>query len=376
MRKMILIYCLAIAAILYFIYKINVYLALGIDTYAINLFPRKELPHEFDDYKNLSEINDLGNYAISLFAKDEKDYLTRYVQIIEISKENTILKAITKTERFDNGGGNSGNNFSNTVFKFDSFGNILDTINYKTSSSNQSEFGNTVLLNKQIVNKELLYYQTWPTDGDKVKKDFIPLNKDFSWNTEEISKYYYNTIVPNSAYLEHFSAWRDSTIHYTKRQSVLFLLDNKWYILYGVSNEITDDIRKRSVDDDKKIKYENLFTDIPSENIVFKYFHKLEYCSNMAGKTQSNSPYTYYYWNGNAYLDIIFNGETLKVKQEDISLDDYDTKEPSIYDKIEDKRIKMETDAKKKYSFYTHTNLKFAFISDDEHNLYLIKNKK
>lgn len=368
-------YSIVTIVVLFLVYKINVVLALGIDTFFINLFPRTKLPSEFVDYKNLSEVKKFGSHDITLLHKGGA-YNFNF-QVLSISNDEIMVKAITKTEPYDHGGGNTGNNFSNTLFKLDSSGKVLDTINFKTSTSNQSEFGEIVLLNKQIVNKALLYYQTWPTDGNKEKKSFIAINKDLTWSAEKLSQYYYDTVVPNCIYLETFLAWRDTSIPVNKRESIMYFANNQWYVLYGVGSNIDNDARNISLNNNKKIINENLLEDIPDDKIKVKYYQKTKYNSNMAGQTQSNSPYTYYYWEGIAYIDIPFANDTLHFKKEDIYLDDYSNKEKSIYDTKSDNKQEMENSVKEKYSYYSNPNLKFTLISDnDSKSLYIIKKNK
>ena len=124
-------YSLVTIAVLFIIYQINVSLALGLDTFVINLFPRKKLPSEFAAYKNLSEVKKFGNHDVSLFQKGAEYCYT--FQILEIANDKIMVKVITKSEPYDHGGGNTGDNYSNTLFKMDSFGKVLDTINFKTS---------------------------------------------------------------------------------------------------------------------------------------------------------------------------------------------------------------------------------------------------
>lgn len=375
MKKKPILYCLAIATILFLVYKINVGLALGLDTFLINLLPQKEVPSEFVNYKKISEIKKFRNHTITLFNEDKSYSQNSYCQILVISREKIILKFITKIEKYDHGGGNIGNNYFNTVFKMDSFGSILDTINYKTSSSDQSDFGSNMLLNKQIVNKDLLYYQTWPTDGNKTKKDFIPVNKDLTWNAEKISKYYYDTIVRNCVYLENFYVWRDKSIPVNKRSSIIYFINNKWYILYGVDPDISSDIQVQNSKHSKKIIEENAFDEIPDNRVLLKYFQKLKYNSSLAGQTQSNSPYTYYYWDGIAYINILFAKDTLKLKCNDVYLKDYDTQEKSVHHTKEENQKEMQKRLKSEYGFYTNPNLEFTLIYNKD-NLYLIKKTK
>ncbi|WP_428230160.1 hypothetical protein [Flavobacterium sp.] len=377
MKQKSMIYFLSIAIILFLVYTANVSLALGLDTFFINLLPKKEVPKEFANYKKLSEIKNFSNHTIVLFHKGEKYNPNSYCQVLAISKEKIILKVITKTEPYDHGGGNTGDLFFNTLFKMDSLGNISDTLNYKTSSSNQSEFGDIVLLNKQIVNKDLLYYQSWPTDGNKTKKDFIPINKDFTWDTEKLSKYYYDTILPNCTYLDNFYAWRDKSIPVDKRESIMYFTNNQWYVLYGVGSKISNEAQIESAKHNKKVINENAFGKIPDNKILFRYFQKLDYNSNVMGRTESHANYTYYYWDGIAYVNILFANDTLKFKREDVFLDDHDNKAKSIYDTIRDKQKEMEDRLKSEYGFYTNPNLDFTFIHDKkESHLYLVKKIK
>ncbi|MFB9077970.1 hypothetical protein ACFFLS_04790 [Flavobacterium procerum] len=360
--------------ILFVIYRINVYFALGLDTFVVNLLPNKKLPSEFVNYKNLSEVRTFGNHDIKLLQKGEKYCYT--FQIVPISDEEIMVKVITKTESYNHVGGNSGYNYWNTLFKIDAFGKVLDTMNFKTSTSNQSEFGETVLLNKQIVNKALLYYQTWPTDGNKAKKDFIAINKNLKWTAEKVSQYYYDTIVPNCIYLEPFYAWRDKSIPTNNRSSLIYFANKQWYILYGIDSDISDDAQRKSLNEHKELTNENVLRDIPIDKITVKYFQKVEYRSNMMGRTQSSDVYTYYYWNGVAYINIPFENDTLKFKREDISLQGYSTEEQTIYSP-ENSKKEMENSLNKEYNFYSNPNLKFTLLIDDENkNLYIIKKIK
>ncbi|WP_281235369.1 hypothetical protein [Flavobacterium gelatinilyticum] len=370
MRQKLTKYSLAAITILFLVYKVNLEFALGIDTFFVNSLPSKKLPAEFLNYKNLSQVKNFSNHDVILFNKNSWDYPSSSCLVLEVSKEQIIVKIIDKKEPYDHGGGNTGQNFFNTVFKMDTSGNILDTLNFKTSTSNESDFGDTFLLNKQIVNKDLLFYQTWPTDGNKAKKNFIPVNKDLTWNQEKLLKYYRETILPNCVYLDNFYAWRDSSIPADKKSSVLYFAYNDWYVMYGIPNEIFKDVLNQK----KKIINENLLNKIPSERIVFKHFQKLDYNSNVMGRTQSNDTYTYYYWNAVAYINILFKKDTLKFKKEDVFISDYDTNKKSIYSTVKDTPKELEKSLRLGYAFYTNPFLKFTLIHDKEKGrLYLIK---
>lgn len=374
MKQKTILYSFAVIIALFLVYQVNIKLALGIDTFFINLLPHKKLHVEFVSYKNLSEVENFGNHHLKLIHKSEGYNSDFQAQVI--SNEKIILKVITKTERYDHGGGHNGNNFYNTVFKIDAFGKVLDTTNFKTSTSNQSEFGETVLLNKQIVNKALLYYQTWPTDGDKTKKAFIPVNKDLKWSGEKLSQYYNKNIIPNAIYLESFLAWRDKTIPANKRQSIIYFAKNQWYILYGVDSDIFYDTKTQNQSPIKKIVSENVFDAIPATKMIFKYFQKLDYHSILIGQTHANTPYTHYYWDGIAYINIPFKNDTLKFKREEIFINDYNTNKNSQKTKKQ-RSIETENELRKKYSFYSNSNLKFSLLYDDESkNLYMIKKAK
>lgn len=369
-----MLYLFLISFLIYVVvYSINSYLALGIDTYFINLLPKDELPKEYQEYKKLSEIEKFGAHTITTFHVCDTFYATSTYEILEISKDNIVLKIKKQIDKFDHGGGNSGDIYLNQLFKFDPFGNVLDTFEYKTSSSNQSEFGDIILINKQIVNRDLLYYLTWPTDADTTKKEFTPINKELLWDDEKMDNYYEQHIAPNSIYVASFYAWRDKQIRTEKRQSLIYFADNEWFVVYGVTKNTNEKVRKLTSNNQKEIKNKNMFGDIPADKVTFNYFHKLEYCSNMMGRTQSNDVYTYYYWNGIGYLSVVFENDILKLQQESAWLDDYDTQENSK-NNAESNQTKMKEASIKKYGYYSNANLKFALISDDEnHNLYLVK---
>lgn len=374
MKQKTIKYSFAVVIILFLVYQINDKLALGLDTLFINLLPHKKLPSEFVNYKNLSEVKNFGNHHLQLLHKSEGYNSDFQAQVI--SNEEIIVKVITKTEHYDHGAGNNGDNLFNTIFKINSFGKVLDTISFKTSTSNQSEFGETVLLNKQIVNTALLYYQTWPTDGDKTKKNFISINKDLKWSAEKLSQYYYEDIIPNAIYLQSFIAWRDQTIPADKRLSIIYFAKNQWHILYGVDSDIFYGTKTQNQNPTNRIVSKNVFDAIPADKIIFKYFEKLDYHSILIGQTQSNSPYTSYYWDGVAYINIPFANDTLKFKRENIFIDNYGTNENSEKTK-EQKSMETENELRNKYSFYSNPNLKFSLFYDDESkNLYIVQKVK
>lgn len=370
MRQKTIKRCLITVFILFFVFLVNVVLALGLDAYLINLLPQKKLPSKFSNYKKLSETKSFNNHNVALFYKGEGAYQNLNTQIFVISKEKIIVKVVAKTESYDHGGGNIGKDFSNIIFKLDSFGSILDKITFKTSISSQSDYGNVLLLNKQMVNIDLLHYQTWPTDGNKTKKHFIAVNKDLTWDTKKTTKYFHDKILPNYTYLAPFYAWRDQSIPTDRKQSLIYFINNQWHILYGVDKDTYRDYDLTNL----KINNENIFGKIPNNKLDFKYFQKVSYNSEMAGQTQGNSPYTYYYWKGIGYINVLFEKDTLRLKKENTYLDSYDTQKVFSQRSSKENLKETENALREQYGFYSNPYLKFALISNDENNnLYIIK---
>lgn len=357
-----------IAGILILIFLIA-YRYAGLDVFLISVFTKEKTPKEYAAYKNLSQIKDFGSHhTVALISKAQA--FSPRLQLYEISDSCILIHAVTAMKHFDNGAGDSGDNYTNVLKKIDAKGNVIDTLHFKSSSSNQSEFGNPVVANKQLVNMEKAYYQTWPTDGDKTKKKFVMVNKDFAWSDEKIASYYSN-IAFDAKYLQNLYYYLDDSVPYDKRKCKVFFRNNEWHILFGLTDEIKDDSYNR-----KPVKSESVAISENDGAIKFRYFQKTSYESYLMGSHNGSGTYKTYYWKGTAYFDLKMANDTLHFKKEDVTLEDYDTRKKFKKDIVLTKEQKLQNLAKE-ISVYKNPNMDFVLLQEDlrSDNLYVAKRK-
>jgi hypothetical protein len=345
----------------------------GLDVAKNNILPKEKLPKEFVSYQNLSQIKSFDNHTVETLIKSV-GYLGSF-EIFEVPENKIVLRVITDSYNIDHGGSYDEDIFTNSLLKLDETGTVIDTVSYKTSSSNQSDFGNMNFINNQLVNKDLLYYYKGsPFERNKTKIEFIPINKNLVWDDEQIIAYL-NSIANHCKYMESYYSWRDHSIPAEKRNSITFLLNNKWYVLFGMTGDFYEySIMKTFKVNNKSSSDAVPFHQFPNNNIKLRYYQKLKYVSNVMGSHNGSDSYVYYFWYGTAFFNCIAEKDTLKFKKEDVYLNEYDTKRKSIYDTIKDEQKKIRELAEP-YKFYTNSNIKFSLILDNK-DLYIIKIKK
>jgi hypothetical protein len=345
----------------------------GLNVVKNNILPKEKLPKEFVSYQNLSQIKSFNNHTVEPLIKSL--FYKRSFEIFEVPENKIVVRVITDSHNIDHGGGYDEDIFTNTLLKLDKTGSVIDTISYKTSSSNQSDLGNMDLINNQLVNQDLLYYYKGsPFERNKTKIDFIPINKNLVWDNDKITTYL-DSIANHCKYMQSYYCWRDRSIPYDKRSSITFLMNNKWYVLYGTN----DHFDEYSIKETFKVNNESSsdaipFYHFPNNKVKFRYYQKVKYGSNVMGSHNGSESYVYYFWYGTAFFNCIIGKDTLKFKKEKVYLSDYDTSNKSIYDTIEDKQ-KILRELAKPYDFYTNSNIKFSLILYNT-DLYIIKNKK
>jgi len=364
MKKTIMYISIALLFILIIAYNYA-----GFDTYLVTLFKKEKTPKEYVEYKNLSEIKDFGlHHTVDLIAQGQE--FSPSLRLYEISENEIILHSFTEMKPFDNGGGDSGDNYTNLLTKIDAKGNVVDTLSFKSSSSNQSEFGNPVVANKQVINMEMAYYQTWPTDGDKTKKKFVMVNKDFAWSDEKITSYY-SSIAFDSKYLQNLYYYLDNSVPYDKRKCKVFFRNEEWYILFGVTDEIKEDSYNRKPVDSDAIGISNT-----NAVLKFKHFQKIKYNSYLVGSHNGSDTYKWYHWDGTAYFNLKMANDTLKFKKEEVTLDDYDTKTKFKNDVVLSKEQKLQN-LTKEFSVYKNPNMDFVLLHSNvrSRDLFIVKRR-
>lgn len=233
-----------------------------------NFITQPDLPAKYLAYKSVEDTVKSAHYEIVKLGDNSLNLNTTY------------FSPVTKTVVFESGKegfGNDNDEFK-LYYKFDNKGKLIDSL--KTRRYDSYEIYESYLLSKEN-------YISWIIDNDTIRHNYIELNPKADWTFERTEEEY-NKLSKKASSVYCFKAQMhnynsDDVGQYFDK--ALFLIDKKWYALYGKS------LFKESISE----PYQKIFAPV--------YTHKVS-------KLGSNS------WRVNAFYDIAVKNDTLKLKTE------------------------------------------------------------
>lgn len=323
--------------------------------------PKASLPAEFSSYQYIDDISAFGGgHTLEKFkysAPGQMQYSINKNQDTLIIK--TTSPIYDHTKRF-------------SFYKLNSSGDIVDEHQFIQSSLVEQHSGTEELVGGSfLVNKENTYYTTWPIDGDKTKKQLIPVNKNLAWSDAQVDAYY-AAIVEKAARVDSFIEYEAINSHENKaRTRVVYYLNTtgKWYVLYG--NSLRGGYTGKGLRAGENIIFKDFDIStrmddayIPPPNITIPYFEKLMYRKTVSaggGSTNSASSVSYH-WDGIGYFQVAVGGSVLKFKNNaTLSHTDFGTQQFPAKESL-----------LSALAYYTNPRLKFALLLVNG-SLYIIR---
>jgi len=189
----------------------------------------------------------------------------------------------------------------NVYYRLDTNGNLRDSLRVEDYDIN---------LNREyIIHPD--YYYSWFLDGNSEKQEYLSVNKDLKLGNKALQQEY--EALYKKATLVQFFGYRmlwgkngvtegDRRRFYdTKTDKTIFLIQNKWYALFGKDQEgMPGGEKKKTLDSIKAFKLDQL--GVPNPYLYLANFHK-----------ESKG---YKGWAGTGYLNLMMGKDTLKLKIE------------------------------------------------------------
>lgn len=236
-----------------------------------NFITQPELPAKYLAYKSLEDKVKSANYEIVSIGDNSLNMNTIYFSPLS---ETVVFES-------DKQGFSNDNDEFRLHYKFDNKGKLIDSL--KTRRYDSYEIYKSYLLSQDD-------YISWIIDADSTRHKYIELNPKADWTFEHTEEEY-NKLSKKASSIYCFKA----QVHNYNSDDVgqyfdkaLFLIDKKWYALYGKSLFIESESNKQNDD-------ENIISPI--------YTHKLS-------KHGENL------WQVNAFYNIVIKNDTLKIKNE------------------------------------------------------------
>ena len=279
------------------------------------------------EYKMLTEGVKSEKYSVSPLFKDQYG-IDRSRPYFFPERKNIVF--------MDNHGDKSEHSF----YKIDSLGNLVDSIRLSKDYSTII-FGEYILQNTS--------YSSWIIDGDTTRKNYKEFNADADWSEEKVEDEF-NRLKQKAKDVFYFKYERLWDYNDPRKESkidkAVFLIDGKWYALYGKNLYV-------NLDDLPDHTLPNLITsssnfDKPNPIAYVADFQRIN-------RTEKNR------WDGFAYINLLYKTDTIKIKTK----------------MAQNEKPKNDQEKYPAYNmgYYKPEGLPFAIIAQD-HVYYIIKTKK
>lgn len=187
----------------------------------------------------------------------------------------------------------------NVYYRLDTNGKLRDSLRVQDYD---------ISLNREyIIHPD--YYYSWFLDGNPEKQEYLPVNKDLKLGNKALQQQY-ETLYKKATLVQFFGyqmLWGKNGVtvgdrrrfYDTKTDKTIFLIQNKWYALFGKELEAMPGGEKKStLDSVKAFKLDQL--SVPNPYLYLANFHK-----------ESKG---YKEWNGTGYLNMMLGKDTLKLR--------------------------------------------------------------
>lgn len=233
-----------------------------------NSITQPDLPAKYLAYKSVQDTVKSAHYEIVKLGDNSLNLNTTY------------FSPITETVVFESGKegfGNDNDEFK-LYYKFDNKGKLIDSL--KTRRYDSYKIHESYILSKED-------YISWIIDNDTIRHNYIELNPKADWTFERTEEEYHK-LSKKASSVYCFKAQKhnynsDDVGQYFDK--AIFLIDKKWYALYGESF------------------FKETVSDPIAKTLSPVYTHKLSKLGNDI-------------WKVNAFYDIVVKNDTLKIKTE------------------------------------------------------------
>lgn len=232
------------------------------------------------EYKMITEGIKSDNYIISpLFKMTYRFELSRPYYFPE--RKNIVF--------VDNQGDRSERSF----YKVDSLGNLVDSIRFRKDYS-------TIIFGAYILQNTA--YSSWIIDGDTTSKNYIAYNADANWSEEKTEAEFdrLKRSANDVFYFKYENLWQyDDAKRDRKIDKAVFLIDDKWYALYGRNLYVNLDIL-----------LDHTLTNLIPWSSNFDKPNKISYVADFQklNRIRKNQ------WDGFAYINLFYKTDTIKIK--------------------------------------------------------------
>lgn len=246
-----------------------------------NNIDQPQLPVKYKSYKEFRKttVKSLNYEIIKLRGSwDDKDYFGEPIFV-----ENSDF-VVLHSNAWPSANGDS------FYYKLDKNGKLVDSI----PDINYSGIRDGYL----IAENE---YSSWMIDGDTLKHKYTDLNSDAGWQPERIKTEFdkLRNKAVSTAYFNYDRLWKyDSENYENKIDKAVFLVEGKWYALYGEDLDLPD---YTTLSKEKEKSYQTKYIHL----LQADHFHK----TALKGRDM-------WVWKVNAYFNFIKEKDTLKFFQE------------------------------------------------------------
>ena len=300
-------------------------------SHLFNKKPKEQVIEKYGEYKYLSEITQTEKYEIIKF-HDKFTGVSPSPPFFD--KNNNVIFEVRNNDVDER-------DFTITYYRLDGRGAIIDTFLVDDYTQYEGYF----------INKD--GYITWLIDGDKTKKAYKSINRLPEYNPQSLKKIfadYYDNSTIVKYYDDHFESpvtdneeidKNISTLFFdgtndqwyrTQIYKALFFRDGQWYSLDSDWRYIEDywekdDHRYYGTSMKKQTLESSFDEDKGITQLKTEFFHPVGFIREDYHRRRSASPFSPTggfgspnYWNGTGFIDIILNGDTLKIKKRMVEL--------------------------------------------------------
>ncbi|UOE50831.1 hypothetical protein MTO98_07045 [Mucilaginibacter sp. SMC90] len=289
-----------------------------------NVLPKTALPDQFKNYPEIDQA------AILLYSSANETSLDDFPPLFNAKNSTVILSKQNKDQ-------------SKTYLKLDADGNLTDSLTY--TDDYPTDWAGYLVSPKS--------YCSWIINGDKQLSKFEDRNKDLKEDSTALNRHFKQLYQSSAAvFYFHYDKLDDRRLDSLLIDKVIFLQQGRWIALFG-----------KNLSDNQTaypIKGNGVLTELKNQagkSVQVTYFHK-EHFEKGSGPspgspTGLSSPDK---WTGTGYFKLVFQKDSLHFKQE-----------------MTEFNGKLHTYMP--FYYFTNPQLHFALFTNNNNDLYLIKNR-
>lgn len=318
-----------------------------------NFLPQPSLPKQYKDYRLPEAQPESPHYRMELLVSGK----------IEAPYYDSAGRTVILEAGRDVGQPDGNTSYTNTYYKLDASGNMVDSF----------VDADEILFRADNYLLQQDHYYTWIIDGDTTAHPYGRLEEDTKdADPKKLLAAYYNRASLIYFYNSYDVYSDDSTDK--DRDRIVLLIDQQWYQLRGyelVDYNLyppkytavavllpnlapgNDDLRNNVRDWHKT-----------GQPLSIGYFQKTRFRNGhgpaFMSPTGNSTPAR---WEGNAFMNLLIEQDTLKIREEELVLIEDD---PWYY---------YESWTHATMCYYTRPELHFGLFTDNNYNIYIIKKK-